>query len=53
MTGPGTSDRSAAAPTDDQVTAVPVAPGGADAPSPRLYNRDLAPTTVEGRSWKA
>jgi NCS1 family nucleobase:cation symporter-1 len=53
MTGPGTSDRSAAAPTGERVAAVPVTPDGADAPSPRLYNRDLAPTTVEGRSWKA
>lgn len=46
-TGPET-DPAAAGPPDAVVGA-----GGGPAPSARLYNRDLAPTTVEGRSWRA
>ncbi len=44
MTGPGTTRTS---------ETTPAAPAAADGLSPHLYNPDLAPTTGEGRRWRA
>ncbi|MEJ8279976.1 NCS1 family nucleobase:cation symporter-1 [Pseudonocardia spirodelae] len=53
MTGPGTTDATGESRSTAPTTGGPPSPPGTAAPSPRLYNRDLAPTTVHGRSWKA
>ncbi|MFP5071714.1 NCS1 family nucleobase:cation symporter-1 [Pseudonocardia nantongensis] len=55
MTGPGTT-RATAATSGDPDSPPDVASSAAATGvevSPRLYNRDLAPTCAEGRSWKA